>query len=82
MVPVNYTASAVVRWHEKAQKGEQQEGRVFLLPKKYNSAAVDGWRVYQVGELEPPADEEDETLTEQLDRLAFEAEFFFVKAEK
>ena len=25
---------------------------------------------------------EDETLTEQLDRLAFEAEFFFVKAEK
>ena len=55
---------------------------MFLLPEKYNSAAVDGWRVYDEGELEPPATTEDETLTEQLDRLAFEAEFFFVKAEK
>ena len=79
---MNYTASAMVRWHEKAQKEEQQEQRVFLLPEKYNSAAVDGWRVYDQGELEPPTTTEDETLTEQLDRLAFEAEFFFVKAEK
>ena len=81
-IPVNYTASAMVRWHEEASSKADQQQRCFLLPEKYNSAAVDGWRVYDKGELEPPATTEDETLTEQLDRLAFEAEFFFVKAEK
>ena len=84
-VPVNYTASAMVRWHEEASSKADQQQRCFLLPEKKSilrQSAVDGWRVYDEGELEPPATTEDETLTEQLDRLAFEAEFFFVKAEK
>ena len=72
----------LVRWHEEASSKAEQQQRYFLLPEKYNSAAVDGKRVYDEGELEPPATTEDEALTEQLDRLAFEAEFFFVKAEK
>ena len=80
--PANYTASAMVRWHEEAKDKADQQQRCFLLPEKYNSAAVDGWRVYADNELEPPAADADETLTQQLDRLAFEAEFFLVKAEK
>ena len=53
-----------------------------MLPERYNKCDIEGWRVYDEGELKPPDDPDDETYTEKLDRIAFEAQMLCPKQEK
>jgi hypothetical protein len=77
-------ASAWVRWFDEAVRVTEQETLCFLVKEKYNQVQVDGWRVYEDGEIEgaPSAGAHEESMCEKLDRQAFEAEMLCPKLEK